>query len=74
MIWEHAKQYDYIVTTKDTDYLELSEKLGFPPKLILVRIDNAPTVVVSTALRERYDDIAAFVGDDTEGVYNLYTV
>ena len=33
VIWNLARGYDYIVTTKDRDYLDLSERFGSPPKV-----------------------------------------
>lgn len=31
LVWEHAKNYDFIVTSKDKEYLDLSNRLGSPP-------------------------------------------
>lgn len=39
-IWEYAKQNDYIIITKDTDFFERIILFGTPPKIIWVRIGN----------------------------------
>ena len=38
IIWEIAKQQDYIIVTKDSDFNELLILKGFPPKVIWIRI------------------------------------
>lgn len=37
-IWEYAKEHGFVIVTADSDFLELAEKRGAPPKV--VRIDN----------------------------------
>ncbi len=69
-VWEYAKHYDYIVTSKDRDYIDLSEQRGWPPKLISVRIRNAPTEMIESALRRAYEQLLAF-GRSDEGVFYL---
>lgn len=69
--WKHARDYDYIVTSEDRDYIALSDMYGFPPKLILVKLGNVPTSVVALALRDQYTDILAFNLDSGQAVYEL---
>lgn len=71
VIWEYAKSFDYIVTTKDTDFLDLSRRLGSPPKLLLIRIKNAPNRVLASALRQHYRRLLEFSKDRSSGVYEL---
>ncbi len=42
-IWEHAKQNDFVVVTKDADFADLSVFRGFPPKVIWIRRGNCST-------------------------------
>ena len=63
-IWKYAKRFDFIITTKDSDYLELSESRGHPPTLILVESGNQPTWVVEADLRNNYDRMRRFSGND----------
>lgn len=71
VVWEYAREYDYIVTTEDTDFVEISHRLGFPPKLALVTIGNAPTRVIAHALRREYQALVAFSEDEEQGIYEL---
>lgn len=48
-IWQYARDYDYMVTSKDTDHVDLNKRWGFPPKLILVQVGNAPTREIAAA-------------------------
>jgi len=63
-IWEYAKDFDFIITTKDSDYLEWSETRGHPPKLVLVESGNQPTWVVEADLRNSYDRLERFGRND----------
>ena len=64
-IWEYAGRFDFIVTTKDVGYLDLSEYWGHPPKLVLVESGNQPTWVVEADLRNNYDRLHRFSLDDS---------
>ena len=39
-IWSYAKRNGYIIVTKDTDFIDLLEVNGFPPKVVLLRTGN----------------------------------
>ena len=39
-IWNYAGNNNYIILTKDTDFVDLLELNGFPPKVILLRTGN----------------------------------
>ena len=69
-IWEYARDYDYIVTSADKDFVAISGTKGFPPKLIKVDLGNVPTQAVASALRVQYPEILAFRYDD-EPIYHL---
>ena len=56
--------------SKDRDYVDLSDQLGWPPKLIRVRIRNAPTEMIESALRRAYEQLLDF-GRSDEGVFDL---
>ncbi len=70
-IWEYAKIRDYIIVTKDKDYLELSHRLGHPPNVVLIRLGNCPVEAVESLLRERYADILSLHQDERRGLLEL---
>ena len=39
-IWNFAAANRYTIVTQDSDFLNLFEAMGFPPKVILLRIGN----------------------------------
>jgi len=39
-IWNYAATNNYIIVTQDSDFLNLLETRGFPPKIILIRVGN----------------------------------
>ena len=39
-IWKYAAENGYTIITQDSDFLNLFEAKGFPPKIILLRIGN----------------------------------
>ena len=70
-IWDYAKTRDYIIVTKDKDYIELSQRLGHPPNVVLIRLGNCPVEAVAALLRERYGDILALARDEGQGLLEL---
>ena len=70
-IWAHARQHGFVIVTKDQDYRELSRARGHPPKVILVDKRNGPTARVSASLRDRYDDVPAFIQDDGTALWSF---
>ena len=70
-IWFHAREYGFVVVTKDRDYLELSSERGHPPKVILIRTGNTPNEVVEALLRDHYTEIMVFEQDPTRGIIEL---
>ena len=71
-VWQYARDFDFIVTSEDTDHVELNKRWGFPPKLILVQVGNAATWVVAEKLRRQHRNIRAFSDDPDRGIYELH--
>ena len=69
VVWGHAADYDFVVTSKDKDFLTLSERFGFPPKLILVKSGNAHTSRVESDLRSNYEELQGFYFSDEPVFY-----
>jgi predicted nuclease of predicted toxin-antitoxin system len=67
-IWSYAAEHGFLLVSKDTDFYQRSLVYGAPPKIIWLRIGNAPTRVVAGLMRERYLLIRSFV-DDPEATF-----
>jgi len=59
-IWAHALAHNFVIVTKDEDFIRLSVMRGFPPKVIWVGLGNCSNADVAALLRAHADQIAAF--------------
>jgi predicted nuclease of predicted toxin-antitoxin system len=59
-IWDKAAAEDFVIVTRDEDFLRLSVLLGPPPKVIWIRLGNCPTSEVAQLLRVRSDEVQQF--------------
>ncbi len=53
IIWEFAKQNDFVIVSKDSDFQARSLLYGFPPKFIWLRVGNCPVKTIEDLLRNR---------------------
>lgn len=63
-VWEYAAAQSLVIVTKDADFVELSLRLGHPPKVIRLSLGNAPTASVASLIRSSHDEIRAFCNDE----------
>ena len=56
-IWRYAREHDFTVVSKDADFSEVSMELGYPPKLLWLRIANFTTDEIEALLRSRHSQI-----------------
>lgn len=59
-VWSYAAANGYVIVTKDADFRNRSYVLGFPPKVIWIRLGNCSTGSIERLLRERRELIHAF--------------
>ena len=62
-IWNYAQENALIICSKDSDLHQRSFLLGFPPKVIWVRLGNCSTSDVEELLRRHFTSITAFGQD-----------
>lgn len=67
-IWFYARDNDFVVVSKDSDYRDLRNRFGYPPKVIWIRTGNTSNAVVEALLRDNYDLILAFEQDPARGI------
>ncbi len=72
MVWQYAREHDFIVVSKDADFSEISMKFGYPPKLIWLRIRNWSTEEIEELLRSSYSRIAEFTQAADRGILILF--
>jgi predicted nuclease of predicted toxin-antitoxin system len=59
-IWDWAKANNYPVITTDADFIALSKRLGWPPRVIHIEHCDFPFRVIEDLLRRSAVRIAAF--------------
>jgi predicted nuclease of predicted toxin-antitoxin system len=64
-VWEFARINGYAIVSKDADFHQRSLLLGFPPKVVWVRLGNCSTKAVEQILRAHFEDIERFKADAT---------
>ncbi len=70
-VWEHAESENLVIVTKDSDFVEMSLRLGHPPKVIWLNIGNSSTADAASLLRGSQDEIRAFCDDETRSLLTL---
>jgi predicted nuclease of predicted toxin-antitoxin system len=63
-VWKHAQNNSFIICSKDSDLHQRSFLLGFPPKVVWVRLGNCSTSDVEMLLRKHATTIKLFAEDD----------
>ena len=63
MIWKYAQKYAMHIVSRDSDFITIQRVKGFPPKLILFRLDNCSNSVVLKAFLKVLPDIKRFLAD-----------
>jgi predicted nuclease of predicted toxin-antitoxin system len=56
---------------QDSDFNELLILKGFPPKVIWIRLGNCSTKTIESLLRDNYEAILSFEGDQNLGIIAL---
>jgi predicted nuclease of predicted toxin-antitoxin system len=59
-IWTYAKTNEYIIITKDSDFVDLLELKGFPPKVVLLKTGNNSSKALAElliAMKPKIEDL-----------------
>jgi predicted nuclease of predicted toxin-antitoxin system len=71
-VWNYAKQHDFIIVTKDSDFSDLLILLGFPPKVIWIRRGNCSTNDIEQILRDNHSAIMQLESNEDAGILTLF--
>ncbi|MDX1997372.1 MAG: DUF5615 family PIN-like protein [Thermoanaerobaculia bacterium] len=63
-IWRFALAESLAIVSKDSDFHQRSFALGFPPKIVWLRVGNCPTVRIEGLLRDRAREVETFLADE----------
>jgi predicted nuclease of predicted toxin-antitoxin system len=64
-VWNFARGNGYAIVSKDSDFYQRSLLLGFPPKVVWLRLGNCSTHTVEQLLRKHLEDVERFNADTT---------
>ena len=70
-IWALAKDNEFIIVTKDSDFNDLSIMKGCPPKVIWLRIGNSRVSAIEKILRENALAINTFLDNLDLGIIEI---
>jgi predicted nuclease of predicted toxin-antitoxin system len=71
LIWKYAKENDFVIVSKDSDFHQRSLLYGHPPKFIYLRIGNSPTSKIVGILGNNFEIITEFVDSESESILVL---
>lgn len=60
VVWAYAQQNGFMIVSKDADFHQRSLVLGYPPKVVWIRLGNCSTREVEALLRKYAGEVAAF--------------
>lgn len=71
-IWEYAKENDYVIVTRDSDFHELSTLYGSPPKVIWLKTGNQSKASTLRALLDHKEGISAALLQEDKSCIEIY--
>ena len=71
-IWDFAKEGDFTIVTKDSDFEEMSLVYGSPPKVIWLRCGNQTNKYILDILLQHIDQIMRFYEEKKSVCLELY--
>ena len=56
-LWNYARQNEFTIVSKDSDFHERSLLFGYPPKVVWIRRGNCATAEIEAMLREHAPEL-----------------
>lgn len=70
-IWTFARENQFVIVLKDSDFQQRSLVLGAPPKVVWLRVGNCPTAQIERLLRDRSVELHPFEADPQQSLLVL---
>jgi predicted nuclease of predicted toxin-antitoxin system len=65
IVWDYARDNDFMIVSKDADMHDFSLVFGNPPKVVWLRLGNCSTRQVEELLRQDFEVIKLFYEDNS---------
>ena len=65
-VWNYARDNNFSIVSKDSDFEERAVLFGVPPKVIRLRVPNCSSEAIEILLRNARSAILAFIEDTQE--------
>ena len=63
-IWDHARDQDFVIVSKDDDFRQRSFLEGAPPKVVWLNVGNAATRPIAELLQSESERLISFLSED----------
>lgn len=70
-IWQFAKEHQFTIVTKDSDFIDLSDLHGYPPFIIWIRTGNVRVTEIESLLRKHALSILNIFSKNEAGILQL---
>ena len=71
-VWNFAKQNDFTIITKDSDFNAIVTLRGFPPRIVWIRRGNCSTKEIEKLIRHNIPLMNSFADNESEGLLILF--
>lgn len=70
-VWRYAREHDFVIVSKDDDFIAMSQLLGHPPRLIKLSLGNCSNDAVVAALQAHGQRLNDAFADPAIGLLEL---
>ena len=70
-IWEYARDHDFTIVSKDSDFYQRSVLYGHPPELVWLHVGNCTRAKLVALIDKSQEEIRRFIIDSIESVLVL---
>jgi len=70
-VWRYAKDNQYVLVSKDSDFNDLCTLYNFPPHIIWLRLGNSRVATVYDVLVKHKDKVNSIVKENKTGIIEI---